>query len=48
MSSKINKMKHLIEKAGEVVDFTYKVLEIEKTDRRDNEQVQVRAAIGTA
>ena len=41
-------MKHLIEKAGEVVDFTYKVLEIEKTDRRDNEQVQVRAAIGTA
>ena len=41
-------MEHLIERAGEVVDFTYKVLGLEKTDRRDNEQVQTRAAIGTA
>ena len=41
-------MEHLIERAGEVVDLTYKVLELEKTDRRDNEQVQTRAAIGAA
>jgi len=41
-------MEHLIEKASEVVDLTYKILGVEKTDRRNNEQVQVRAAIGTA
>jgi len=41
-------MEHLIEKASEVIDLTYKVLEIDKTDRRHNEQVQVRAAIGAA
>ena len=41
-------MEHLIEKASEVMDLTYNILNIEKTDRRNNEQVQVRAAIGTA
>ena len=41
-------MEHLIEKASEVVDLTYKILGVEKTDRRNNEQVQTRAAIGTA
>ena len=41
-------MEHLIKKASEVVDLTYKILEIEKTDRRNNDQVQTRAAIGAA
>jgi len=41
-------MEHLIEKASEVVDLTYNILNIEKTDRRNNEQVQIRAAIGKA
>jgi hypothetical protein len=41
-------MKHLIEKASEVVDLTYRVLNLEKTDRRHDEQVQTRAAIGAA
>jgi len=41
-------MEHLIERAGEVVDLTYKVLDLEKTNRRHNEQIQTRAAIGAA
>ena len=41
-------MEHLIEKASEVVNLTYKILDLEKTDRRHDEQVQTRAAIGAA
>jgi putative intracellular protease/amidase len=41
-------MKHLVTKANEAVLLTYDVLDIEITDRKDDEQAQVRSAVGVA
>jgi|TARA_X000001388_G_scaffold70858_2_gene60295 hypothetical protein len=41
-------MKHLIKNARKAVKLTYDVLDIERTNRKDDEQAQVRAAIGVA
>tara|TARA_Y100000401_G_scaffold115500_1_gene119356 strand:- start:542 stop:928 length:387 start_codon:yes stop_codon:yes gene_type:complete len=41
-------MKHLITKANESVLLTYDILGIEITDRKDDEQAQVRSALGVA
>jgi hypothetical protein len=46
--SKHNRMKHLIKKSYVAVDAAYETLNIERTDKKDNDQAQARAAIGVA